>query len=164
MNIETERKFLIKYLPKDYEKYSKMDIEQAYLSIDKEHRIRKNDNLYYETFKGEGNLSRTEIEKEITKDQYDNLYNKIISRVIYKTRYIIPYKDNNIELNIYKKELSGLIVAEVEFNSVEESNEFIPPIWFGKEVTFDNKFKNQYLATCSLEEINIILKDLRDNK
>jgi CYTH domain-containing protein len=38
-----------------------------------------------------------------------------------------------------------LLLAEVEFNTKEEAAEFIPPLWFGKEVTYDENFKNKNL-------------------
>ena len=44
------------------------------------------------------------------------------------------------------KYLEGLLIVEVEFNSKELANSFVPPIWFGKEVTMDLKYKNETLS------------------
>lgn len=44
-------------------------------------------------------------------------------------------KNPKITLQIYQGELNGLIRAEVEFESTEEANEFIPLLWMGKEIT-----------------------------
>ena len=37
-------------------------------------------------------------------------------------------------------------VAEVEFESEEESSSFEPPSWFSKEITHDERYKNKNLA------------------
>lgn len=160
-NVEIERKFLLKYLPNNYDKYPLHFIEQSYISLSNpEHRIRKKDNKYYETFKGEGDISRTEDEKEIDKNKYNELLNNKISRSIFKYRYMIPLNNNLMaELNIYQKELKGLFLIEVEFPSIEEANNFITPDWFLSEVTNNIKFKNQYLATCSIENINDLINN-----
>lgn len=158
-NIEIERKYLLKYLPENYDKYPSHLIEQTYISLSNpEHRIRKKDDIYYETFKGEGDISRSEDEKEIDINKYNELLNKKISRTIYKKRYMIPLNNNLIaELNIYEKDLKGLFLIEVEFSNIEEANRFIEPDWFLSEVTNDIRFKNQYLATCKLEDINNLI-------
>lgn len=160
-NLEIERKFLLNKLPTDYKNYELKNIEQAYISLSNpEHRIRKKNNKYLETYKGNGNLSRTEDEKEISVVEYNKLLNSIVSRIIYKKRYMIPLENNLIaELNIFEKELKGIFLIEVEFNSIEEANKFIAPSWFGLEVTENNKFMNKYLATCSTEEIKNIINE-----
>ncbi|HOO68504.1 MAG TPA: hypothetical protein PLC53_03965, partial [Bacilli bacterium] len=110
--IETERKFLVKYLPKNYKNNRVLEIEQAYIEFNpKEHRIRKKNNIYLETYKGTGELSRTEEEMQISKEKYESLLTKKISRLIVKDRYMIPI-DNKLtaELNEYKKDLKGLYV------------------------------------------------------
>lgn len=159
--IETERKFLVKYLPKNYKKNRLLKIEQAYIEFaPKEHRVRKKNDIYLETFKGEGELSRTEEEIEITKEQYDSLLQKKVSRLIVKDRYMIPIKKKlTAELNIYKNELKGLFVIEVEFDSLDDSYKFKPLEWFGTEVTYDKKLKNQSLATLDLMEIENLPKE-----
>ena len=156
---EIERKFLLKYLPKNYEDFPIHNIEQTYINLyNPEHRIRKQNDAYYETFKGEGNLSRSEEEKQINYLEYQELLNKKISRIIYKRRYYVPLNNDLVaELNVYEEDLKGLYLIEVEFPSVEDANAFIKPGWFGMEVTNDNEFKNQYLATCKLEEIEDLI-------
>ena len=42
--------------------------------------------------------------------------------------------------------LSGLIVAEVEFDDPWGATAFIAPYWFGREVTDDPAYRNQRLA------------------
>ncbi len=51
-----------------------------------------------------------------------------------------------MEVDVYHGELAGLVTAECEFASPEESRRFVPPDWFGREVTNDPAYKNQSLA------------------
>ena len=37
-------------------------------------------------------------------------------------------------------------LVEVEFNSLEEAEAFIPPAWFGEEVTGNKQYSNAQLA------------------
>jgi adenylate cyclase len=39
-----------------------------------------------------------------------------------------------------------MLSVEVEFKTEEESDQFVIPNWFGKEVTDDEKYKNKNLA------------------
>jgi CYTH domain-containing protein len=67
-----------------------------------------------------------------------------------KVRYEIKHGDVTIELDIYSGVFSGLIIAEVEFESEEESRNFEVPDWFGREVTLDTRYKNKTLAVSGL--------------
>ena len=71
---------------------------------------------------------------------------------ICKDRYYIGLRSEyfespiiNATLDIYKGELSEFQVIEVEFDSEEKANDFVPPSWFGKEITGDKRYKNSYL-------------------
>ena len=45
---------------------------------------------------------------------------------------------------LFKK---SLIIVEVEFSSIEEANSFVPPDWFGEDVTNSILYHNSYLST-----------------
>jgi adenylate cyclase len=55
-------------------------------------------------------------------------------------------RGQKIELNVFRGNLQGLVLAEVEFGSTAKSAEFKPPDWLGEEVTEDIRYKNQSLA------------------
>lgn len=139
---EIERRFLVKSLPKNLEQYSCEEIRQVYLIMDgeKEVRVRQGGDRYFHTEKIGHGVTHTEIETEITKEQFDYqwLYNE--KHRIIKERYRIPYQNLIIELDIYGGSFSGLIRTEVEFSSLEEAEKFIPPDWFGQETTNDPRF------------------------
>lgn len=147
MNIEIERKFLVEH-PPGLENFSSEEILQGYLLItdEKEIRIRKKGSNYYQAAKAGQGLSRQEIESEIGMFQFEDLWPETEGRRIEKRRYMIYYDAILIELDVYSGELKGLITAEVEFSSEEESRSFTPPPWFGPEVTHDDRYKNKNLA------------------
>ena len=149
MNQEIERKFLIENLPDNLHHYSSTEIIQGYLAITKdgtEVRLRKKDERYFQTVKNGFGLQRSEVEIEISADQFEKLWSMTEGKRIEKVRHEIDHSGMKIELDIYREILEGLIVAEVEFDSIELANAFIPPSWFGKEVTEDERYKNRNLV------------------
>lgn len=143
--MEIERKFLVKEIPcLDGVKYS--EIKQGYFSVSPEKRVREKDDKYYLTEKGEGFLVRTEIEKEIDEKTALKYFDLSKNRIVEKRRYFLPYGNYTIELDIYGGKHQGLVVAEVEFDSVEEANSFVPPAWFGEDITENKTYKNMVLA------------------
>jgi CYTH domain-containing protein len=59
-----------------------------------------------------------------------------------------------IELDVYEGALSGLMVAEVEFDDPWGATAYVAPYWFGPEVTDDPAYKNQRLAVDGLPAPN----------
>jgi adenylate cyclase len=148
LKTEVERKFLVPKLP-ELTGLKSEEILQGYISTSSdcaEVRVRQKGDKYFETIKGDGGLKRSEIEVEISKEQYDSLWIATEGRRLQKTRYQIPYESLTIEIDVYSGDLAGLVVAEVEFVSEEESALFTPPSWFGQEVTTDRAFRNKNLA------------------
>lgn len=147
MSVEIERKFLVKTLPETLKKYKSEKISQGYLVAleDIEVRIRKKSNEFYLTVKSGGDLKRKETEVELQEEQFNTLWPLTEYKRIEKKRYYIPYKNHTIELDIYTGLLKGLIVAEVEFQSEVESEQFNTPNWFGEEITADKRYKNKNL-------------------
>lgn len=139
--MEIERKFLIKDLP-DLTKYEYNEIEQGYLCTKPVVRIRKKNDKYILTYKGSGLLAHEEIEAQLTEEGYNHLCEKIDGFLITKRRYLIPLAPYTVELDVFSGHMQGLIMAEVEFPSEKEAEEFTPPAWFGDEVTNDRRYHN----------------------
>ena len=163
-NLEIEKKYLIykNDLILDYKKYPYVKIEQRFIYLKPAIRIRKMDDKYFLTIKskppkkysGTNDLVRTEFEIEISKKAYLDLAKLCKTRTLSKTRYLIPYKQGRktykIELDIFEKELKGLIYAEIEFSSVKDAETFVPPSWFSRDVTGIEKYKNTQLSICKI--------------
>ena len=146
--IEIEKKFLLKNIP-DLSSEQYYDILQGYLPSqkDSELRIRKYGDRFLKTSK-KSHVSgyREEIEEYISKEEFERLWPHTEGRRIEKTRYRIPFGDLIIELDIFSGKNKGLEVAEVEFDTEDKANTFVPPKWFGQDVTLDSKYKNVNLA------------------
>lgn len=145
--MEIERKYLIKELPKDLEKYPCRTIEQGYLCTEPVVRIRKDNEKYELTYKSKGLMVREEYNLPLTKEAYAHLKTKIDGRLISKKRYMLSYNQElTIELDIFMGDLAPLILAEVEFPDEDSANSFIPLQWFGEDVTFEGKYHNSNLS------------------
>jgi len=152
-NKEIERKFIIENLPRDLEKYPRHEIRQGYLAVTEdgtEVRIRHRGQQYFLTVKSGGSLQRDEVEIKLIRDEFSRLWPLTLGRRIEKVRYELEQAGNIIELDVYGSSLKGLVTAEVEFQSFEDSESFVPPEWFGREVTQDERYKNKNLAVHGL--------------
>ena len=148
--MEIERKFLIDAVPDDVRRADGVAIDQGYLAIGEdgsEVRLRRAGARRTLTAKSGAGLVRAESEIELSDQQFGALWPATEGRRIAKTRVRIPAGGGlTIELDIYRGVLSGLIVAEVEFSSVDAAGDFLAPPWFGREVTEDARYKNRRLA------------------
>lgn len=153
--MEIERKFLITALPDDLDSYPFHLIEQGYLSTDPVVRVRRQDDEYYMTYKGKGFLAREEYNLPLNREAYEHLLAKADGNIIRKKRYLIPIKDSSltIELDIFEGIFAPLIIAEVEFTSIEEAESFTPPAWFKEDVTNNKQYSNSYLSTADPDQI-----------
>lgn len=143
--MEIERKFTIRELP-DLSQYKFKEIIQGYLCTDPVVRVRKSDDRYYMTYKGRGFLEREEYNLPLNEEAFEHLIAKADGIVISKKRYLIPYLSHTIELDIFQGDLAPLTFAEVEFDTVEEANNFLVPDWFGKDVTEDPAYANANIS------------------
>lgn len=144
--MEIERKYLITKAPENYNHYPNKRISQGYISTEPVIRIRQLDDHYILTVKGNGLLAREEFELSISQQEYKNLSHKVQGTVISKTRYYIPFDKYTIEFDVFDGDYKGLMLAEVEFESIDEANNFIPPPWFTKDVTEDGRYQNSRLS------------------
>ena len=145
--MEIERKFLIPQLPVNLDSYAFHLIEQGYLCTDPVVRIRRQDDDYILTYKGKGMMCREEYNLPLNKEAYEHLKQKIDGNLISKKRYLIPTDHAlTIELDVFFAPFETLCLAEVEFPTEEAANTFVPPDWFGKDVTMDGHYHNSYLS------------------
>lgn len=151
--MEIERKFLTPSLPKDVACCPKKHLSQCYIATSPTIRIRQSDGDFFLTVKGKGLLAREEWELPLTKEEYLHLLPKAEGNTVEKDRYFFPLPGGlTAEVDVYFGPLSGLITTEVEFSSLEEANAFLPPAWFGPEITEDVRYTNSALAKNGLPE------------
>ena len=154
--LEIERKFLINGFPIGLELINEVDIEQGYLSFDPELRIRKAVDKYtgkeefWMTLKGEGDLTRNEIETPISSDFYYDTADFLDVRMIqkeYRKYKLGPWK---LEVSLVDPGTDWeFYYAEIEFPTEQDAKDFVVPAYFGREITFneDYKMKNYWKRT-----------------
>ena len=144
--MEIERKFLVDRLPEHLEQYDTQQLEQAYLCTDPVVRVRRQGDEYILTYKGKGHMVREEYNLPLNEQAYEHLLEKADGNVIRKRHTRIPWQSYMIELDIFEAPFEGLMLAEVEFETELEAVAFIPPEWFGRDVTFEKEYHNSTLS------------------
>ena len=145
--MEIERKYLIHTLPENIEQYPCRHLEQGYLNTSPVVRIRKDDHKYELTYKSSGLLARQEYNLPLDATSYEQLKSKVDGHLISKKRYLIPLNTElTIELDVFEGYLAPLVLAEVEFPTEAMAMSFVPPKWFGEDVTFSGEYHNSYLS------------------
>lgn len=149
MALEIERKFLVTDSFKQF--VSKQEeIVQGYLSSSPgcSVRVRIKGEKAYITVKGKGNesgTSRYEWEKEISvEDAHELMLLCDPKGIIDKIRYFIISGNHTFEVDEFRGDNEGLVVAEIELS--DENEEFEKPQWLGKEVTGEARYYNSSLS------------------
>jgi len=149
MSMEIERKFLVAELP-DLSGTQKAVVRQGYLTSpddSTELRLRQKNESYFLTLKGGGSLARVEREAEISAEQFETFWPETKGRRVEKERYTGHLPDGHIfELDVFSGDLAPLRLVEVEFATEAEALSYIPPTWFGADVTEDKRYKNKTMA------------------
>lgn len=148
MQIETERKFLVKDDGYKAQAVRSYRIRQGYIAHDSGRtvRVRIRDDKGFLTIKGPSIIlgSRPEWEKEISLQEAEELFLLCKPGSVDKTRWIVPAGKRFFEIDEFFGENEGLVMAEIELGSPDEP--FERPSWLGEEVTDDERYYNGYLA------------------
>lgn len=146
--MEIERQFLVASLPELPAQYE--SLSQGYVALLPEIRIRQiGDSQYVLTVKRGAGLVREEWETRISKAEFDSLAERLHpdTVMIRKRRYLIALPDGlTAELHVHEGHLDGFSYVEVEFPDEKDARAFVPPAWFGREVTEDTGFSYAILA------------------
>ena len=160
--LEIERKWLIDIskLPMNLDSYPNKRLIAGYFEGENHEktRIRQEGDKYFKVIKGprtnEGMVRDIGVgDIEITKEEFDGLWSKTEGERLSKTRYFVPIDDLVIELDAYDDFKNiGFYTVEVEFTSLEDAKKFVPPAWFGREVTNERGYSSRSLASRGLPE------------
>ena len=145
---EIEKKFLLAYWPEALMTAGKK-IAQGYMPAgsDKVIRIRLYGDDAFITIKSRTvNGARKEYEYPIpVNDAMEMLALFCIKPFVQKTRFCIDHGGFTWEVDRFEGENTGLIVAEIELDRIDQP--FEKPDWIGEEVTGDPRFFNSNLVT-----------------
>ena len=138
MGVEIERKFLVRSLPENLDKYPYHVIEQGYLNVRPAIRVRREDDIYYMTYKGEivgskdhlgldnerfmdmneekgagvtERIGKVEYNMALDPASYDHMLSKADGNIIRKKRYLIPINGDAFTGEYLKErpELTGMM-------------------------------------------------------
>ncbi|WP_340112303.1 CYTH domain-containing protein [Maribellus mangrovi] len=144
--LEIERKFLVdthKWWPTTRGE----KIIQGYLSTDKKRvvRVRVKGEKAFITIKGETKgITRTELEYEIPAEDASVLLKMCVDHPIEKIRYLEEIQGKVWEVDVFKNQNDGLVLAEIELQ--DEHEEIVLPDWILSEVSNDKRYFNAWLA------------------
>jgi adenylate cyclase len=144
--IERERRYLVDSLPDPLPEPNQ--IAQAYVSTGPASvRVRRSDDKHFLTIKTGSGRNRTEIERDLTQEEFEAIWAAATELRISKRRHRIDIGGGlTAELDLYDGSLQGRRLVEVEFDDDAGADDFQPPDWFGREVTDDNRYTNSSLA------------------
>jgi CYTH domain-containing protein len=159
---EIERKFRLKFAPGELQDSPSVLIEQGYiLHFDSELRIRRKGGILHTmTAKDNGFLERLEWETTIPQWVFDSFWRQC-KHTLRKLRTTLPTDMMGVkyEVDTFLDTLDGLIILEIEFQSVEQAENFVLPRWADRalEVTGDYRYKNKNLAMIQPSEVSELL-------
>ena len=167
MELEIERKFLVLSKP-DIKPNAVYKIRQGYVARDKGNtvRIREKNGIFILNIKTPRLESggRHELEYEIPVDEGELLFANIAHDPIIKIREVYNIGDLKWEVDTFAGENQGLIIAEVELDSIDQDIDI--PDWIGPEVTDIGNFYNATIARQPFSEWNmtyeVLLEQLKD--
>ena len=139
---EIERRFLVKKLP-FLDQMRPINITQGYMMNEPDVvvRVRTTDTSGFVTIKGPKQNGSGDEEEFPVSLKYASTMISHCPHIIKKQRYEI----DRWELDVFSEKLQGLLIVEIELNSIDEP--ITIPDWVGDEITEDKRYSNNKLAT-----------------
>ncbi len=152
---EIERKLLWDREPPTLETSTACQIRQGYLAVcdNDEVRVRSADHVCTLTVTSGRGLARSEHEVHISEEQFEALWPTTAGGRLEKKRCEVLHDGRTLYRDTYQGELRGLRVVEIEFASTSDAESFVPPEWFGREVTGAERYSNASLAATGLTRL-----------
>jgi CYTH domain-containing protein len=146
MGTEIERKFLVNDTSWGSPLKSLSILQGYFPTSGFSLRVRVQEEKAFLTLKKtKSKISRHEFEYEIpARDAREIIGIFCSGHIVEKTRHIVEYKGFSWEIDVFHGDNDGLVVAEIELESEDET--FEKPSWLGEEVSRDSKYLNAYLA------------------
>jgi adenylate cyclase len=151
-DVEIERKYLLRNLPKMPRTSAILEIDQGYLpGIKVLERVRreKSDSgavRYFRTIKSGRGVERTELEDETDQKLFDHLWALTEGKRVRKRRYVVPNGHDNWEIDEFLDR--PLVLAELELDHADALvaiPDWLKPVLV-REVTDEIGYSNRSLA------------------
>ena len=148
MGSEIERKFLLRNDEWREEVRDSVRLVQGYLARGPQSAVRirvKGDKAELNVKHTLDGIERLEFEYQIPLQDAQEMLEKVALRpLIDKTRHHVEHGGHLWEIDEFYGDNAGLIVAEIELESTDES--FDMPQWLGDEVSHDPRYYNSNLS------------------
>ncbi len=132
--IELEKTYLVKKLPENLKSFKFKEIIDVYIPKTSEHpklRLRKNGNKFELTKKEPVNDGDASHQKEqtiiLTETEFNALNQQLEGKRVRKIRYFYGYNGIIAEFDVFQDKLSGLVVVDFEFATLDEKDNFQMP-------------------------------------
>lgn len=149
MATEIERKFLVVNNNWQQSIQRQEHYLQGYLSNTKQSSIRiriTDDKANLNIKSATLGITRDEYDYAIPIDEASEMLNNLCEKpILEKTRYFVIHGQHTWEIDVFAGENEGLIVAEIELQSIDEA--FDKPNWIGEDVSNDPRYYNVCLVT-----------------
>ncbi len=163
---ELELTYLPKYLPPEILDSPSKDILDIYIPKTSHHptlRIRRAGNKCEITKKQPIVKSDASHQLEttipLTREEFADLA-KIPGKRIVKVRFFLKEKGIYYQIDVFQEKLKGLVLVDIEFNSLIKKEKFIPPKWLLANVTQEEFIAGGMLCGKSYGDIEEKLKAL----
>lgn len=161
--IELEKTYLAKFIPKSLANCDHSEMMDVYLPAASAHphlRLRKRGNILEMTKKTliNPNDSSSQLEQTIklAQDEFDALV-QVDGKRVKKVRHYLNLDGRTMEIDVFQDALAGLVLVDVEFESVEEKNSFPMPDFCLADVTQEDFLAGGMLCGKSYADIEIDL-------
>jgi len=148
MGIEIERKFLLKDDSWRQQADAGTRYRQGYLIGAKQASVRvriEGDKAYLNIKSMTLGVTRQEYQYPLPLNEAQELLDSLCEKpLVEKTRYKIQHAGHEWEIDVFTGENAGLVVAEVELQTEQESLSL--PSWVGVEVSADPRYYNVNLV------------------
>jgi CYTH domain-containing protein len=161
---EIERKFLVEEMPSlrgiEKEEQERYFIQRSDLL--EEGLNKKGSRFVYESKFMLSKKERTREKVRISKEEFEKLKEKG-THVLVRDSYILSREKPIISIKKYQGIYKGLVLAEVEFDSISEYEAFEPLPWMGVEVTDGPLGRDARLVDLDKDEFQNVMEEIKRN-
>lgn len=161
---EIERKFLVEKMPSlrgvEKESQERYFIQRGDLL--EEGLSKKGSRFVYESKFTLSKKERTREKIRISKEEFETLKEKG-THVLMRDSYVLSHEKPIISIKKYQGIYKGLVLAEVEFDSISEYEAFEPLPWMGVEVTDGQLGRDARLVDLDKDEFLNVMEEIKRN-
>lgn len=163
MEVELERTFLIKELPKNLKECKFIEVFDIYIPQSVPHpilRIRKKGNVFEMTKKAPVENDSSEQSEQtisLSEQEFSELSN-LKGKRLRKNRCYYPLNGRVVEIDVFLDDLEGLVLVDFEFNSAEEKTNLKMPEFCLADVTQEEFLAGGFLAGKKYSDIQSFLE------